>query len=77
MVPGPLDAEGEVYLEARPPEGEAARLSLAFQSIAALRADGTEIPLQLLRARLTSADPPFSRLIAWYFGFSVASMCAG
>ena len=65
IVIPPLEAEGEIYLEARPPEREAPPIKLAFQSISALRADGTEIPLRVLRAQLGNADAPFPRLIAW------------
>ena len=64
IVPGPLDTEGEVYLQAHSlPEG--ARLSFQVASIAAVGPDGVERPLQVLRPSLSQEELKDRPLIAW------------
>ena len=78
IVPGPLDSEGEVYLEAQPLPSESARLAFRIESIAALRHDGEETPLKVVRASISGADLKERRLLAFgrlepggYTGFSI------
>jgi YVTN family beta-propeller protein len=77
IVPGPLDTEGELYLEAQPlPQG--ARLAFRIASIAAVRHDGSETPLTVVRPSISAAELKDRRLLAWgrlepgaYTGFSI------
>ena len=78
VVPGPLETEGEVYLEARPLPPEGARLAFTIESVTAVRHDGVETPLQLVRASISKANLKERRLVAWgrlepgaYAGFSI------
>src|SRR5690242_7637364 len=77
IVPGPLDTEGEIYVEAQPLPPDA-RLAFRIESFAALRADGTETPLVLVRPSISAAELKNRRLIAWgrlepgtYAGFRI------
>jgi YVTN family beta-propeller protein len=75
---GPLGDQSEifVYLEALPPEAE--RLSFAIGHIAAVSADGTEIPLELRIPAVARSSAAGARLLAWgrvppgrYDGFAI------
>jgi YVTN family beta-propeller protein len=63
-VAGPLGDEGLLHLYVQPfPEG-AERLSFAVESVAALRLDGTAIPLELAVSDLSGRDTTRQRLLA-------------
>jgi YVTN family beta-propeller protein len=74
----PLEDQAEtfVYLRALPPEAEP--LSFEISAMAAVAADGTEIPLQLRLEAVTRARVAGERLLAWgrlppgrYEGFAI------
>lgn len=65
MVPGPLDTEGEVYLQVQSLPQEGAKLSFQIRSIAAVGPNGLETPLQILRASLSQEELRDRPLIAW------------
>ena len=74
----PLDGEAEVWVYLRPLPPEAERLSFELAGVAALAADGTEIPLQLRAATVARGHGVGERLLAWgrlppgrYDGFAV------
>ncbi len=78
FVSGPLDAEGELYLQAQSLQPEGAGLSFQIASIAAVRPDGVETPLQILRGSLSQDELKDHPLIAWgrlepgaYTGFRI------
>jgi YVTN family beta-propeller protein len=61
---GPLGEEGALYLYVQPfPEG-AERLAFALGAVAALRSDGTAVPLELALSDLSGRDTTRQRLLA-------------
>ncbi len=60
----PLESEGEVYLYLQPFPVEAEKLSFSIQSIAAVRPDGTAVPLELFLSDLSPEAAPRQRLLA-------------
>lgn len=74
----PLEGEGEVHLVAQPLPPDAARLGFRIASISAVRSDGSEVPLHLVRPSVSRTDLPKPRVVAWgrleaggYAGFSL------
>jgi YVTN family beta-propeller protein len=57
--------EGEAWIYVQPLGEEASGLSVSLASIAAVRADGAEVPLTLRLTRLAPSDPPSQHLLAW------------
>lgn len=75
----PLEREGEVLLVAQPLPEDAARLTIRLGAVSAVRADGPEVPLRLVRTGLSRAALAVPRLVARgrlepgaYAGFAVA-----
>lgn len=60
----PLADEGELVLYMQPFPQEAGRLRLTIESIAAVRSDGTEIPLSLAAREFTPRDPHRQKRLA-------------
>lgn len=74
----PLGAEAEVHVYLQPLPADAARLALSIGSIAAVRADGLEAPLELVLADVSAKTAARQRLLAWgrlppgsYSGFAL------
>jgi YVTN family beta-propeller protein len=63
-VQGPLDREGELYIEAQPLPPEAGRLTFKLDWIAAVRSDGVEQPLRLEHATLGGGEQS-REIVAW------------
>ncbi len=53
--PGPLESEGELYIELQPLAPEAARLDFEIGAISARRADGTFVPLTPAPGKIAAA----------------------
>jgi YVTN family beta-propeller protein len=66
-APAPLPAlagEGEVRVYLQPFPVDAERLGISLEAISAMRADGTEVPLELLLPELSGAGATGQRLLA-------------
>ena len=61
---GPLGDDGALYLYVQPFPEDAERLALALGSVAAIRADGTTVPLALAVSDLSGRDTTRQRLLA-------------
>lgn len=60
----PLGAEGEVQVYLEPLPRDAGRLSFSMAELAAVRADGEQVPLALARPEVSAAESRRQRLIA-------------
>jgi YVTN family beta-propeller protein len=61
----PLENEGELHVVMAPLPQDAARLSFRLAAVSASRADGTEVPLELLQPGVSRAAVPAERPVAW------------
>lgn len=64
VKPTPLDSEGEVWVYLEPLPARAVRLRFSVAAVAATRADGSEVPLELVTAEASGADTPRQVLLA-------------
>lgn len=62
---GSLDDEGEAYLYLDPFTADAERLSFSIASMAAARADGGEVPLEVALPEVSGTEMTRQRLLAW------------
>jgi DNA-binding beta-propeller fold protein YncE len=60
----PLGGDGEVHVYALPLSRDAERLSFTITSVALVRQDGTEVPLEVRNAELVGSGPPHQQLLA-------------
>ena len=65
LVPGPLQGDGELYVEMRPFAQTLRGLRVEVESAAAVALDGSSVPLVVRRASLSGADFPGERRLAW------------
>ncbi len=61
----PLGAEAELHVYLQPLPGDAGRLAFSIASLAAVRQDGTEVPLELVLAEVNARAVSHQRLLAW------------
>lgn len=64
VVKQPLNNDGEVYLYLQPLPQEAAKLRFELAAVSALRNDGVEVPLTLVRAPYSGSGPQRQVLVA-------------
>jgi len=65
LVLAPLESEGEVYVYLQPFAAGAEKLSFSIQSVAAVRSDGTSVPLEVMLADVSRETAPRQRLLAF------------